>query len=297
MELKIKEVSFPELIAFNFEELKAEITSKAELYKNMTYTDATIKEAKADKAKLNKFVTALEDKKKEVKRQCLEPYEAFEKQMKELVSIIKEPVELIDTQVKAYEKREKEEKLEKIKDEFTKVGFQHFVGFDRIFNQKWLNKSISMKSIIDEMTTFRDDIGHDVATINSLPEFSFEALEVYKDTLDLSKAIQEGQRLADIQKRKEEAKKAEEERQKALAEAEAKLEPEKHELYEQYTVNDCLDEDIEELKGIMDEMVGIEPAKKEAPRSWVAFKAYLTVSEAMELKEFFESRNIEFGRA
>lgn len=50
MELKMHDVQFPQVIEFNFEELKKEITDKAELYKNMVYTDDTIKEAKADKA-------------------------------------------------------------------------------------------------------------------------------------------------------------------------------------------------------------------------------------------------------
>lgn len=285
MELKIKEVSFPEMIAFNFDELKAEITEKAERYKNLVYTDESIKEAKADKAQLNKFVTALENKRKEVKKHCLEPYEEFEKQIKELVSIIKEPVLLINTQVKAYEDKEKADKLEKIKEEFKNIGFQNFVDFDRIFNQKWLNKSISMRSIIDDMTEIMHNISHDVVTINALPEFSFEALEVYKDTLDLARAIQEGQRLADIQKRKEEAKKIEEERQKALKKAEDELEAEDEPedlISDQVSISD---EDTPEAEEIV-----------EAPKTWLTFKAYMTVEDARALKEFFESRNIEFGR-
>ena len=116
MELKVKELDFPKLIEFNFEELKAEITAKAALYKNMVYTDDSIKQAKADKAALNKFITALEDKRKEVKKQCLQPYEAFEKQMKELVAIVNEPVQLIDSQGKAYEDKQKADKLEKIQE-------------------------------------------------------------------------------------------------------------------------------------------------------------------------------------
>ena len=41
-------------------------------------------------------------------------------------------------------------------------------------------------------------IGEDVGTISGLPEFSFEAMEVYKKTLNLSQAIQKGQELADM---------------------------------------------------------------------------------------------------
>lgn len=115
MELKIQEVQFPQVIQFNFAELKEEITAKAELYKNMVYTEDTIKEAKADKATLNKFIKVLEDKRKDVKKQCLQPYEDFEKQIKELVTIVNEPVQLIDSQVKAYDEKRKAEKLDQIK--------------------------------------------------------------------------------------------------------------------------------------------------------------------------------------
>ena len=67
MELKVKEFTFPEIIEFNFDDLKNEITEKVSYYANLVYTDDQIKEAKADRAKLNKFVSALEDKRKEVK--------------------------------------------------------------------------------------------------------------------------------------------------------------------------------------------------------------------------------------
>ena len=46
---------------------------------NLVYTADQIKDAKKDRAKLNKFVTALEDKRKEIKKQVMQPYTAFEK--------------------------------------------------------------------------------------------------------------------------------------------------------------------------------------------------------------------------
>ena len=51
MELKFNEdVKIPQKIEFNFEELKREVMTKSDHYKNMVYTDDTIKDAKADKA-------------------------------------------------------------------------------------------------------------------------------------------------------------------------------------------------------------------------------------------------------
>ena len=46
-------------IRWNNEELKAEIAEKMQEYKSLAFTEETIKEAKADRAKLNKLRTAL----------------------------------------------------------------------------------------------------------------------------------------------------------------------------------------------------------------------------------------------
>ena len=277
MELRINTWKSPEVIDFNFEELKEEITNKSALYKNMVYTDETIKDAKSDRALLNKFKTALEDKRKEVKKQCLEPYNQFEKQIKELVAIIDEPVKLIGEQITEFEDREKAEKHEQIIELFNKAGFQSFVTLEQIYDPKWLNKSVSLKSIEEELTNAIYRIGHDVTTINSLKEYSFEALEHYKKTLDLASAIAEGQRLADIQKRKLEHEaelKAREELAKKQAEEKAKAEANLHEEFEEVSQE--------------------EPQQAvEVKRQWIKFVALLSKDDALALKEFCDNRGIE----
>lgn len=277
MELRINTWKSPEVIDFNFEELKEEITNKSALYKNMVYTDETIKDAKSDRALLNKFKTALEDKRKEVKKQCLEPYNQFEKQIKELVAIIDEPVKLIGEQITEFEDREKAEKHEQIIELFNKAGFQSFVTLEQIYDPKWLNKSVSLKSIEEELTNTVYRIGHDVTTINSLKEYSFEALEHYKKTLDLAGAIAEGQRLADIQKRKLEHEaevKAREDLAKKQAEERAKAEASLHEEPE--------------------EIAQEEPQQAvEVKRQWIKFVALLSKDDALALKEFCDNRGIE----
>lgn len=279
MELRINTWKSPEVIDFNFEELKEEITNKSALYKNMVYTDETIKDAKSDRALLNKFKTALEDKRKEVKKQCLEPYNQFEKQIKELVAIIDEPVKLIGEQITEFEDREKAEKHEQIIELFNKAGFQSFVTLEQIYDPKWLNKSVSLKSIEEELTNTVYRIGHDVTTINSLKEYSFEALEHYKKTLDLASAIAEGQRLADIQKRKLEHEaelKAREELAKKQAEERAKAEAEAN-----------LHEELEEVaQEEPQQAVGVK-------RQWIKFVALLSKDDALALKEFCDNRGIE----
>lgn len=279
MELKMQEVQFPKVIQFNFAELKEEITAKAELYKNMVYTEDTIKEAKADKATLNKFIKVLEDKRKDVKKQCLQPYEDFEKQIKELVAIVNEPVQLIDSQVKAYDEKRKAEKLDQIKAIWEESDHPEWLSCNMIFDNRWLNVTFSLKQVQDAITERLTQINTELTTLNSLTEFAFEAVEVYKNTLDVNRAIAEGQRLADIQKRKQE-----EAMRKAAAEA-----AEKEAEIRQAEIEPEVITPAEPVAMIEP---GPEPA--DASATWIRFEACMTTEQAYKLKHFFEEEGIQF---
>lgn len=138
MEFKIynpQEEGFLKEIDWNYEELKTEIQGKANDYMNLVYTADQVKDAKKDRANLNKFVEALESKRKEIKKQITEPYSAFEKQEKELVGIVNKAIANIDTQIKGYEEATRQEKLEKVKEIYAKTigGLADVVTFDKIF--------------------------------------------------------------------------------------------------------------------------------------------------------------------
>ena len=274
MELKIynpTEDGFIKAIEWNHEEIKNEVAEKVKMYASIVYTEDQIKEAKADRAKLNKFVKALEDKRKEIKKQCLAPYEDFEKKMKEIIAVVNEPIALIDRQVKGYEEQKKAEKLEEIKQYWVLQADKiPDITLDMIFNQKWLNASVSMKSVQDEIDTRLEQIKNDIATLSSLPEFGFEAKEVYKSTLDVNKAINEAKRMSDIAKAKAEAQKAEDET----------VETKKEEFIQP--------EPTEEEKKFEEE------AFKQSNKQWISFSALLSTEDAVALKKFFNSRNIEF---
>src|SRR5574344_298476 len=94
------EKSLPQKIDFNYEAIKAELSEKLERYNSLVVTEDSVSAAKKDKAALNKLKTALEDRRKEVKKDCLRPYEEFEQKIKELVGMIDAPVLAIDGQIK-----------------------------------------------------------------------------------------------------------------------------------------------------------------------------------------------------
>ena len=279
MELRIEPVTFPEAIRFNYEEMKAEITSSTEMYKNLVYTDDQIDDAKKKRAELNKWIKVLTDERIKIKKECLKSYEEFEWKIKDLVEIVNESVRSIDKQVKEFEQNKKEEKRKEIEALFETIGFQAFVKLEMIWDEKWLNASVSMKSIEEKMRERMYQISTDILTLNRLSEYAFEAVAVYKETLDMNRSIAEAQRMSDIAKQKAEteARKKQEEERRAK-EAEEK---------KSYETPVIIPDPVPEQQ--TPEHTVTSPEKME-----VRFAALLTTEDALALKEFFQSRNIEF---
>ena len=274
MELKIynpSEDGFIKAIEWNYEELKAELSQKLEEYKGLVYTEDQIKEAKADRAKLNALATAIDDKRKQIKKQCLQPYEQFEAQIKDLLAVIKEPVALIDAQIKGYEEEKKQKKLEEVKALFEKLkdaaGEEfEFVSFEQIFEDKFLNASLSLKMVETVINNKFNAIKHDIKTIAELKEYSFEATEVYKETLSLNEALEKAKYMVDIA----EKKKAEEERKEQ--------------------------EKKEEVKEVAPDPQETEETDTDVKREWTAFEAYISAKEAKMLAAWLKLNNIKIRR-
>lgn len=286
-------------IDWNFEELKKEITEKAEMYGSLVYTDENIKEAKADRAKLNKFIKVLEDKRKDVKKMMLEPYTQFESQVKELVSIIGEANDNIASQVKAYTEKLREEKCEKVKEIYDKAmsvegaeGIAEILTFDRVFKESFLNSSTTFKSIVNEIEDLRDRVRHDLEVINAdTGEYQFEMKQAYLKNLDMTEAISVKQQFEENARKKAEyeaKRKAEMEERKAREEAEAQkvVQAGKQVVVEQQP---------EETQQEVEATKIVEATVTEERKFTVSFKVYGTQKQLRELKEFLTSNNIEYG--
>lgn len=287
MELRVNEVTIPEKISFNYEELKAELTEKVAFYETLVYTDDQVKDAKADRATLNKLKKTLNDERIRREKEYMQPFNEFKAQVNEIIGIIDKPIAVIDKQVKEFEDQKKANKQNAIEELFATIGFQNFVTLEKIWDPKWLNASVSMKSIEEQMRSRMYQIGDDVLTLHNLPEFGFEATEVYKQTLDINKAIKEAQRMAEITKAKADAeakKKAAEESRKAEEERKAK------EIKEEQTV--IVPPEPHEQAVTPPEPV--QSADSTQERMVVRFEVLLTTEDAYALKEFFKSRSIEF---
>lgn len=290
MELKIEQKNLPEPITFNYEELKAYLTQQAHDYETAVYTEDSIKQAKVDRSKLNALMRSLNDERIRREKLWLEPFQDFKGKIKELIAIIEKASANIDKQIKEYEIQQKEAKRHEIAKIFEmghEVGsIPRWLEFEQVENPKWLNATTSMSAIQDEIGEICDKIKSDLDILAELPEYSFEATEVYKSSLDLGKAMAEGKRLADIQKRKEaemKARELREQEQKILADkVKGAQKPSDAEIQ-------AFSEQVENDKA------AIEKAKAQGvKRWWVNIRACVTLAEANDLKAYFAENGIEY---
>ncbi len=81
----------------HLDQLKEAITQQLAPFDNTVYSPDHIQEAKQNKAQLNKLRRTVEERRKEMRRACLEPYSAVEPRFKELVAMIDRPLERINS--------------------------------------------------------------------------------------------------------------------------------------------------------------------------------------------------------
>jgi len=207
MEFKLinpqSENGFIQNIEFNFDELKNQISENLEKYNNLVYTEDSIKEAKEDRAKLNKFKEAIDNKRKEIKNLCLKPYNEFEAKIKELTGLIDKPILAIDTQVKNFENEQKELKRVDINTFYADVvgDLKELLPLEKIFNPKWLNSTTKFSEIEKELVEIIGKVNGNLAIIRDFklePEVELQLIDKYLQTLDFASAMAEKTRLENL---------------------------------------------------------------------------------------------------
>jgi hypothetical protein len=275
--------AIPRVIEWNHEELKTELRTQLEVYKNLVVTPDAIKSAKSDRANLNKLATAVEEYRKDVKRRCLEPYNELEAKCKELVGIIKEPIEAIDTQIKAFEEQEKDEKYKALKEFFeSKVGdMADTIVFEKILDPKWGNKSKGLDelkgSLEDHIDRVREELKKLEEQFGDVP-YKVAVVNKYMENYNYSAALVEATTLKFRYEQEQKKKQAAEEalkatRQKREEQAQVQLEP----VSEQA-------QPVQQTVPVTNEPVGT-----------VSFTVKGTRAQIIALREFMKSNGIQFA--
>jgi hypothetical protein len=194
MDLIINEIQTQKIVIKNKEEIIKELTLSLEKY-NKVLTEETVKEGREDKAKLNKVIKAIEDKRKEIKKMVMLPYEEVEEDFKEITSLINNTVTALDTQIKVFEEQEKAKKQEQI-NELLKANT---TGIN-LNNEKWLNATYKLKDIAQEINEFVTKFNQDMEL---LKDEDITIRDYYKRTLNISETLIEKKRIEELRKQEE----------------------------------------------------------------------------------------------
>ena len=198
---------------------------------NQLVTDETLKSAKNTRTTLRKELAVFEEQRKFIKEQVNAPYEAFEKAYKEHIKVHYDNADsTLKDKINQVENRLREDKIARIKEFFTELCLSQGIDF-LIFERLPLNITLSAsdKSLKEQVAGFVSEVSKGLQLIDSLnepDEFKAEILTDYKQTLDITRAIQGAQyrrqqREAELQRIEAQRLAAEQARAAAAARAQA----------------------------------------------------------------------------
>lgn len=288
-------------IDFNYEETKAFLQEKMAEYDGAVFTDETMDIAKRERASLRKLKSQMDDERKKVKNAWMVPYEEFKAKIDELLELVDKPVAAIDRQVKEYEERKKQEKSETCKKIYSEeIGdMAEILSFERIFNSKWLNATTTVKSIREDIQHIVSNTRTQTETIKMMNSDAVEkALEIYRDTLDMTKAVAYINQYEATKREVEER-----ERKRREAEKQRKLEAERERIREEKRVGIRQEEELKQAakQEALEELKEVSQEVKETnvilPKSITVLYAITgTKEELEELEVTMTSLGICFER-
>lgn len=145
----------PGELIFNFDELKGQLSERLENYKGLVVTEDNEKEVTKDKAELNKLVKAIDDYRKNQKKEMSAPITEFENKCKELTSLVTNVVTPIADQLKAFKDARKEEKRTEVQRQVEKVinnlGLNQTYSSQLDIIDKYLNKTQKLTDTINDL--------------------------------------------------------------------------------------------------------------------------------------------------
>lgn len=198
----------------NIAEAKEYALELREYYSTLIFTDEQISEAKNERASINKVVKKIADYRKDIISEFKKPIELFETTAKETEKILKETADFVDVQIKNFENSEKEEKKKQCIEIYNNLieEYKELISFEKIFNDKWLNKTTKLSEVENEIKILIEKVSSDMKAIKLLDsEFENELIATYLNNFSLSEAVsknnellEQKEKLEKVQEQKEE---------------------------------------------------------------------------------------------
>ena len=143
----------------NIQDVKDYALKLSEYYSLKQFDEETLKNAKTEKAEINKFKDKVSEFRKTITKKYNEPLEKFTNEAKEAEKILKETYDNLNNQILIYENKQKQEKEESVKTyfyEYCESQKIDFVNFEKANIN--ITLSASLKSLKAQAKEFVDKI-------------------------------------------------------------------------------------------------------------------------------------------
>ena len=209
--------STPQNTAKTLQEATEAIKALKEVVKEnlTTYTPdnfKTIAEAKNARAELNASATRINDLRKSYEKQYLEAFNEFKSLCNETCNLISDGASALDKVVKDFENKEKELKKSQIESYWKSTNFDLF-NLEKVFNAKWLNKSVKFEDVTKEIDEIQKKTFADLKTLEAFNDLTGTAKAFYLETLDIGSAINKTKEIQEAKERAEKEAQARAERE------------------------------------------------------------------------------------
>lgn len=254
-------------------QIKQQVAERVETVTSLVVTEDTVKTVKKARTELNAEFKAWEDKRKEVKKAVITPYEKFEEVYNDCISnSYKTADKLLKQRIDEVENELKAEKAADVKSYFEEYLASKGIDFVT-YEQAGINVTLSasLKGLKEQAKAFIDRIVSDLALIETFTDLKAEILVEYKKTLNVSDAI------TGVKAR---AKAVQEEQARQEAEAEKRAAEVQR---------------VEAIKAAAPEFIAA-PAEvqPEEPKLTLRFTVKATKTKLRELKNFLDERKYEY---
>lgn len=304
-------------ISSNLDKVEESVNAYVKEYAGYAVSEDTVADSKKVLADIRRQKRALDDERKQIKKEWNAPYAEFEKRANEIIALYDRPINLINSQLSKFEEDRKEKKRKQIREIYEECEghLAEYLPFEKIYNPQWENVSVSIKSIKESIQQQFDQVSLSIATIRSLEsEFEDKGLEEYKRSLDMQKAVQVmnqyKRQKEEILARQEAERKAKEERERMEAEraeqerilAEKKAQEEQKKAEEQAKIAEATKEFEEMALGEVEEdsrtfQTIEEPIEEEfepVQEITVTIQIKADPFRAEAVKKLLENNNIEY---
>lgn len=257
-------------------QIKQQVTERVETVTSLVVTEDTVKAVKKARAELGAEFKSWEEKRKEVKKAVITPYEKFEEVYNDCISnsyktadkLLKQRIDEVENELKAKKAAEVQSYFE----EYLASKGIDFVSYE----QAGLNVTLSasLKSLKEQAKDFIDRIESDLKLIETFTDLKAEILVEYKKSLNVSEAIT--------------GVKA---RAKAVHEEQARQEAEAKKRAAEAQRVEAIKAAIPEAPAAVEAPAEVQ---QEEPKLTLRFTVRATRTKLKELKKFLDERKYEY---